>query len=412
MRILYLSQVLPYPPDAGPKVRSYHVLQYLAGRHEITLVAFSRPADRREYIEHLRSLCRSVHTLPMPRSPSHNARHLLRALFSGQPFLIARDHVPAMIQLLRRLVQEAAAAGRPFDAVHADQLWMVPYALAAAAAVRPSTRPRLVLDQHNAVFLIPRRLTQHEKNPLRKLLLQREERFMRAFEVTACRQFDHVVWVTAQDRAAVEQAAAPDTLPPSTVIPICVDVQVKRPIARHPGAHRVTFLGGLHWPPNAAGLQWFFRRVWPEVHREVPDAVLTVIGRDPPPELAAAPREHLDITGYVDDPTPYLRDTAAFIVPLHAGGGMRVKIVDAWAWGVPVVSTTIGAEGLAYRAGENLLIEDSETGFAAAVVRLLQDVELQRRLAAAGRQTAEQHYDWHTVYPAWDQVYATHEEQA
>lgn len=412
MRILYLSQVLPYPPNAGPKVRSYHVLQYLASRHEVTLVAFSRPSDRPASIAHLRSFCARVDTVPMLRSAVRNVLHLTRSLLTRQPFLIARDHVPAMTHLLRHLVQEAAGVGQPFDAVHADQLWMAPYALAAAAVAPTPVRPRLVLDQHNAVFLVPQRLAEHETNFLKKMLLQREERRMRTFEIATCRRFDHLIWVTAKDRAVVAQAAAPTSLPPSTVIPICVDVQAKSPLVRRPDARRVTFLGGLHWPPNAAGLRWFLRRVWPQVHRQVPDAVLTVIGRDPPAEITAAPRDHLEVTGYVDDPTPYLRETAAFIVPLHAGGGMRVKIIDAWAWGLPVVSTTIGAEGLAYRSGENLLIADSEAEFAVAVVRMLQDRELGERLAAAGRQMAEQHYDWQTVYRAWDEIYATDEEQA
>jgi len=406
LRILYLNQLLPYPPDAGPKVRSYHVVQHLAGRHEVTLAAFSRPSDRPESLAHLRSFCSEVHTVPMPRSTVLNGWHLARALLTNQPFLITRDHVPAMIRLLRRLVQEAAAAGRPYDAVHADQLWMAPYALAAGQSAPAASRPRLVLDQHNAVFLIPQRLAQHEANPLKRLLLQREQRRMQAFEVAICRRFDHVVWVTAEDQAAVQQAAPAAALPPATVIPICVDPRAKPVLPRRPGAQRVTFLGGLHWPPNAAGLRWFFQECWPRVRRESPEAVLTVIGRDPPAEIAAAPRDHLDVTGYVDDPTPYLQETAAFIVPLHAGGGMRVKIVDAWSWGLPVASTTIGAEGLAYTAEENLLIGNGGEEFAAAVGRLLQDPELGRRLGAAGRRTVEQHYDWRVVYRAFDQVYA------
>lgn len=405
MRILCLSQVLPYPLDAGPKVRSYHVLQYLASRYEVTLVAFSRPTDRPEYVEHLRSLCQYVHTLPMPRSPIRNAWHLFRALLSRQPFLIARDHVPAMTHLLRTLVQEAAATGQPYDIIHADQLWMAPYALVARNTVPISVRPRLILDQHNAVFLIPQRLVHHERNPLKRLLLQRENRLMRTWETATCRQFDHVVWVTAEDRAAVEKAAGQASLPPSTIIPICVDPQDKPFLERRPNAYRVTFLGGLHWPPNAFGLRWFLRGVWPLVQREFPSAILTIIGRDPPPEIVSSRSDRLEATGYVVDPTPYLQETAVFIVPLHAGGGMRVKIVDAWSRGLPVVSTTIGAEGLHYEHGSNLLIADTADEFALAVTRLLRDPELGKALATAGRQTVEAHYDWRKVYRKWDDVY-------
>jgi glycosyltransferase involved in cell wall biosynthesis len=110
--------------------------------------------------------------------------------------------------------------------------------------------------------------------------------------------------------------------------------------------------------------------------------------------------------GYVADPRPYLEETAVFIVPLLAGGGMRVKIVDAWIWGLPVVSTTVGAEGIEIRPGENILIADTSAAFAEATVRLLQSPEEGQRLAQAGRQWVEQHYNWRTVYQLWDQVYA------
>jgi glycosyltransferase involved in cell wall biosynthesis len=110
----------------------------------------------------------------------------------------------------------------------------------------------------------------------------------------------------------------------------------------------------------------------------------------------------------VDDPTPLLAETAVFIVPLHAGGGMRVKILDAWTWGLPIVSTTIGAEGIAIRPGENILIADAAPAFAEALIRLLQNPTQAETIAQAGRAWVERHYNWRTVYPAWDQIYASH----
>jgi len=113
----------------------------------------------------------------------------------------------------------------------------------------------------------------------------------------------------------------------------------------------------------------------------------------------------VEITGYVDDPTPYLVETAVFIVPLHAGGGTRVKILDAWCWGLPVVTTRVGAEGIRARDGENVLLGDTAEAFAQAVVRVLREPELAARLAAGGRRTVEAHYDWRDAYRAWDRVY-------
>jgi len=401
LRLLYLSQLVPYPLDAGPKVRQYYVLQYLAAAgHEVTLLAFRRDTDRSESIDRLRQICATVHTVPMTRSRARDAYHLGRSLLSSTPFLIARDAVAAMTN---KAIELVAAGG--FDAIHADQLWMAQYALAAAAAA-PPPRPRLVLDQHNAMYLIPQRLAESATNPLQRVLLRREAELMRRYERETCRQFDSVVWVTAEDQQAV--TVSRPIAPQELVIPICVDPRARPVIERVANPFRVTFLGGLHWPPNAAGIVWFAREVWPQVQAACPDAVLTVIGKNPPAELTHGPSStvhRLELTGYVDDPTPYLAETAFFIVPLHAGGGMRVKILDAWCWGLPVVSTTIGAEGIQYSDCDDLSIADDPAAFAAAVTEIWQSPTVARHLARAGRRTLESRYDWRTVYRVWDEVY-------
>lgn len=404
MQILFLSQLVPYPLDAGAKVRSYHVLQHLAAAgHEVTLVAFRRASDRTEHIEHLNQICAKVHVVPMERSRGKDAWHLGRSFFSGEPFLIARDHVASMHRLVTKLV-----AQRHIDIVHADQLWMAQYALAAKSHLeRTGSSVKLVLDQHNAMYLVPQRLAESTSNLIKKSVLKREARVLKRYEVKTCQQFDHVVWVTDEDRSAFSESTL--NTADHLTIPICVDPMSKPKIRRLPGAHRVTFLGGLHWPPNADGVVWFAQEVWPRVSERVPNALLTIIGKDAPLELRDpdARISNLEVTGYVDELEPYLSQTAVFIVPLHAGGGMRVKIVDAWSWGLPVVSTTIGAEGLHIGDPPNLLIGDSADTFAEAVVRVLLDRKLADELAIAGRDTIRTRYDWQKIYSAWDQIYGT-----
>ena len=409
MRILFLSQVLPYPLDAGPKARSYFVLRHLARSHRVTLLTFVRDTDRPEDIAHMAHLCHAVHTIPMRRSRRRDIKFFAQSLLTRQPFLIIRDQVPAMTERIRQLVRSES-----FDVIHADQLWMAQYALAARAAAPAA---KLVLDQHNAVHLIPQRLAEAESNPLKRAFLAREARVLATYEPQVCRRFDHVVWVTEEDRRAV--AALPghaarsawpdksrpsfqDSPVPSTVIPICADPSLSAPVRQSPDRRRITFLGGLHWPPNVQGVLWFAKEVFPQVRAQVPDALLTIIGKSPPAGLDG---EGIEVTGYASDLTPYLAETGAFVVPLHAGGGMRVKILDAWSWGLPVVSTTIGAEGIATRHWENILIADDAYTFGQAVVRLLRDPELARRLGCNGRQTIEEAYDWRITYGAWDEVY-------
>src|SRR5262249_23927302 len=149
-----------------PKVRAYYVLRHLAARHRVTLVSFVRASDGPEALSHLRELCAQVVTIPMPRSRLRDAAAMVRSGARGEPVLIARDWVPALAAALAKLL-----ATEHFDVVHADQLWMAPYALAARKlAAQRSRPPRLVLDQHNAVYLIPRRLAESTRSPLRRVV--------------------------------------------------------------------------------------------------------------------------------------------------------------------------------------------------------------------------------------------------
>ncbi|MCB9118295.1 MAG: glycosyltransferase [Caldilineaceae bacterium] len=402
MNILFLTQVLPYPLDAGPKVRAYYVLRYLAQHHAVTLVSFVRATDTPAAMVHLRTFCRAVHGVPMQRSKLKDAGFLARSLLARRPFIIERDVSGAMDALLDDLTAQAG----PFDAVHADQLWMAPYALRVKARAASDTPPRTIMDQHNAVYMILRRLAEAERNPVKRMLMEHEADKLAGFEVATCAAFDHVTWVTQEDHDAV-QAVAAAPVRNDGVLPICGSPEDAPPIARRPDAKRVTFLGGLHYPPNAQGVLWFAEHAFPQVLAAQPDAILTVIGKQPPEALRSLgiPARNLEITGYVDDPQPYLAETAAFVVPLLAGGGMRVKIIDGWSWGLPIVSTRIGAEGIDAVDGVNMLLADTPADFAAAVIALLADPAQNAKIAAGGRQWAVERYNWRTVYRGWDRIY-------
>jgi glycosyltransferase involved in cell wall biosynthesis len=289
---------------------------------------------------------------------------------------------------------EVLLKNESFDAIHADQLWMAPY------ATRYRKQLKTVLDQHNAVFQIPERLAQAESSALKRFLLNREAQVLRPFEKRTCDEFDQVVWVTARDCRLLNRESDG---PSSNVIPICVDPDAQPVLKRSSDPYRVTFVGGMHWPPNAQGIEWFAQDIWPQVVEHVPQAVLTVIGKDAPGSLKRT--GSVQVTGYVDDLRPYLAETAVLVVPILAGGGMRVKILDAWCWGLPVASTTIGAEGLEARNGGSILLADSPGEFAEAVIRVLSNKNLAGKLAKEGRSTVENLYNWRSVYQDWERIY-------
>jgi glycosyltransferase involved in cell wall biosynthesis len=387
------------------------VLRHLSQRHQITLVSFVRPDDDEGAVAQLASFCEAVHTVPMERSPLKNASAFLESLVSGRPAIIIRDRLPSMERLLARLVNES-----PFDAVHADQTSMAQYALFARAAARlPGSRPPgTVLDQHNALYLLVERQSTYESWPWR-MVWKREARALAAYERGLLREFDQVVTVTDEDKVALLSLAAEaerhDLAAKISPIPICVDSEGQPPVPRMAGGAQIIHLGTMFWPPNIEGVLWFARQVLPLVWQQVPQARFVVAGKQPPAEVRAlaetgnAQGGGVEVTGFVDDPRPLLSQSRVFIVPVQAGGGMRVKIVDGWLWGVPIVSTTIGAEGVRVRDGENILLADDPAAFAAAVVRLLGEPALDESMRQAGRAWVETHYDYRRVYGRFDEVY-------
>jgi glycosyltransferase involved in cell wall biosynthesis len=413
-RVLFLSQLVPHPPDAGAKVRSYYLLRYLSQRYAITLLAFSRPDDRPEAIQHLRQYCEQVITVPIHRTKIRDIRMLAASLLSGESFIIRRDTVPEMNAQIDRLF-----AVNSYDYVHADQLWMAQYGIHAMQVAR-GQKPYIILDEHNACFQIYQRLAENEANPLKRWLWARDWPALRRFEVQACASFDRVITVTEEDReilqGLVERSDAAANLVKKgnnfDTIPICVDVQAIKPVTPKLGSQDTLHLGTMFWMPNVEGVLWFARQVWPIVRQRFPQATFTIVGKNPPAPIRglAEPSQQgsgsgIVVTGYVADAQPYLENAAVFVVPLFSAGGMRVKIVDGWRWGLPIVSTTIGAEGIRYLDGENILIADSPEDFAKAVLRVLSEPELAQRLRQNGRRWVEEHYDWQKVYPAWDSVY-------
>jgi len=402
-RVIFLTQVFPYPLDAGPKVRAYHMLRHLSEQHEITLVSFVRDDDRPEAIEHVRSICRAVHTVPMQRSTWRNLRAAGKGLLTGLPIVMARDEIEEMRKIVHRL-----ASSNTFDAVHADQLSMSAYGLLAAQEGR---LPAL-LDEHNAIYLLAQRMISGERNWTRRAVMAREARAFASYETRTCQAYDAVLTVTPEDRQHLlalyppeQQEALRDKF---TVVPISVDPDAIRAVPHRPGvAPTILHVGTMFWPPNVAGVLWFAREVLPLVHQRLPEARFVVVGKAPPPDvqaLAADPR--IVITGYVAELEPHLAEADVFVVPLHAGGGMRVKILDAWLWGLPIVSTPIGAEGIDVRDGKNILLAGDAPAFASAVCQLLTDDNLNRRVRVSGRNWVERNYSWQAVYQKVDQVYA------
>jgi glycosyltransferase involved in cell wall biosynthesis len=287
---------------------------------------------------------------------------------------------------------------------------MAGYGQLAVKLSRPH-RPQTLLDEHNAIYLLTQRMAETEPGWLRRTVMAREARAFARYEAEMCRAYDALLTVIPEDAERLLELFPPDErealASKFSVIPICIDsAEVTSVVHKSSGTPTILHLGTMFWPPNINGVLWFAREVLPLIHETLPDARFVVVGKNPPDEvieLTSDPR--IEVTGYVVDVEPYLEAADAFVVPLHAGSGMRVKIVDAWLWALPIVATPIGAEGIDLVDGENIMLAEAPEAFAGAVRRVLTDDVLNQRLRTQGRQWVEDHYDWRQVYKKVDQVY-------
>jgi glycosyltransferase involved in cell wall biosynthesis len=399
MNVLLLTQVLPYPPDSGPKVKTWNVLKYLAQHHQVTLVSFVR-GDQSDDVRHLERYCRAVHTVPMQRGVWRDLWYMVLSFLKNEPFLMVRDDRAAMRRLVDRLASGGAdSEDTHFDVAHADQMNMAQYAARVSGAHK-------IIDAHNALWLLYKRLWRTMGPGPRRWLLGRDYRLLERYEGRVCREFDAVLAVSEEDKVALEEAAGRSL--DITVIPIAIDADEVTVVQREPKPRHILHIGTMYWPPNVEAVSWFVRDVYPLIRQQCPDVQFDVVGSRPPAELLGLNDAGLgiNVTGYVADPTPYLERAALMVVPLHAGGGMRVKILNALAQGIPIVSTTLGAEGIGVTSGENILVADEPADLAVACLSLLDNPDLGRRLARNGRTLVEQRYDYRRACVALDEVYA------
>jgi glycosyltransferase involved in cell wall biosynthesis len=400
MKILFLTLIVPYPPDAGPRIKTWHVLRYLSEKgYSITLLTFVRKEEEK-YLPYLHQICERVIAIPIQRSKIRDVLALSKSLLGGSPFLIERDSRPAMTKTAKELLQKEL-----FDVIHIDQVNMAQFILDNNGH---HTSSKTIFDAHNATWLILERM-RTTAPALMKPIIALEAKKLRNYENQLVQKVDHVLTVTENDRQLLIENPDDENLKSKFhVIPIAVNTLELRPVERKEGSNQILTIGSLNYPPNADGIRWFLRDIFPEIKRQKPEAALTIIGKNPPKDfftLASPFGDAIQITGYVEDLTPYLEKSALMVVPVLAGGGMRVRILEAFSRGIPVVTTSIGLEGIAAENGRDVIVEDDPIEFANAVVALLDNPAEQRRLAYNARDLVTTLYDWKAVLQELDKVY-------
>lgn len=393
MRVLFLAEDCPFPPDNGGRLRTFSLLSRLSPKHEITLVAPGEHMAGSDWP----SGAKPKRTIMVP--PFHQRWwERLKSPLSPLPYIICKYRSPAM----KAAVERELATGH-YDLLHCDSTNVV--SSVPANALLPK-----VLDAHNVEAVIWERYAREERRSWMIPLLRSQVAKVALFESQLPQLFDCRVTVSENDRQEMGVRYGYENI---SVCSNGVDLDFYRPLA-DPLTPVVAFICSFDYRPNKDAIRWFVEAIWQRIRTELPETKMLLVGRRPPRWLAAlCAREDIILCSDVPDTRPYLARAALVVVPIRIGGGTRLKILEAMAAGRCVVSTTVGAEGLDVRDGEHLSIADDPADFARAVVSLLRDPARRQALAHAARALVEAEYGWDRaasqMEAAWDQARASFE---
>ncbi len=393
MNILFVSAYLPYPPDSGGRIRTYHLLKWAAEHHQVSLLSFYHHASELEHVPRLESMCQAVQVVPAPVLKVDPLSRLVR------PFLAPCDIVmPRRAAAMAAALEDCLSKGH-FDLVHFDDLGVASY-------VRLASSLPTVLSKHNLEWRIKRRTIDQRKSAwhfLGKALAYLEWWALRGYESRVAHLFGQVVVVSEVDRQVLARLCPVFTI---SVVPNGVDTAYFAPQQGEPEKNSLVFTGAMFWPPNIDAALFLCKDVLPFVREQVPEVTAYIVGHDPPQAVRHLARQQgVVVTGYVEDVRPYMARAALYVVPLRIGSGTRLKILEALAMGKAVVTTTVGREGLDLVAGRDVVVANGAAAFAAAIVGLLQDADRRAELGRAGRKMVQTRYDWQKVLPRLERVY-------
>lgn len=379
--LLFVSTRFLFPVDSGGKIRTTQVLRGLkGGKFHVVLASPATPDLLEKHAAEIESVCDDFRWWPEPqRGPLfHYTR--MRYLPGPLPIPVRTDRHPGATELVSSLLDDEPSVA-VFDFAHAA-------VLAPGQMDCPS-----VMFTHNVEAEIFRRHTEVAGNWIEKAIWNNQYRKMQRFENRALNRFDVVVAVADRDRDQFANDYGIDNL---YVIPTGVDLEFFG--YRDPDRDdRVVFCGSMDWMANQEGVQYFMNDVWPLIAEQVPEAGMTVVGRAAPEAMINEARRrelNWEFTGFVDDVRPFIQGAAVSVIPLRVGGGTRLKAYEAMSMGSPIVSTSIGMEGLPVQPDRHYLRADDPKSFADCVVRCLKDRSMRQAMAKESRQFVEENFSY------------------
>ncbi|MEC4686304.1 MAG: glycosyltransferase family 4 protein [Nitrospirota bacterium] len=394
MNILFLSTENPYPPDHGHYIRTYNVLKYVSQHHDVYFIGFIKNKEDFRNVEPIRKMCKTADVFVIPDDVSSVRFYLSLFLnfFSPLPYIAQKYYQKSMKQKIREILKE-----NKIDIVHFDMLHLSRYQSMFDGI--PTT-----LTEHNVESLRILSLLRNSRNVLFKAFMYLQYIKLKSFEKKACAGFNICAAVSEDDLKVLK------TMSPSAnfvVIPNGVDTGYFAPDDTPFLPNSMIWVGGMDNIYNREAVDVFIEEIFPLIQKEIPAVKFTVVGKSPTRKLLhlAKTNKNIEVVGYVDDVRPYICKTAVYIAPIKSGGGTKLKILNALSLAKPVITTSVGAEGIEVEDNKHLLIADEPGLFAGKTIELLKNPEIAAKLGENGRNLMIEKYDWGIIGEKMNRVY-------
>jgi len=385
LKIVWLKSGPLHPLDTGGKIRTYNTLKELKKKHQVHFLALlPQGHDTKDLVR----ACEYSHTqewVPWVETPKRfpylHADLFRNLVGSSLPYVIDKYRSDNMV----RAIENASNPDR-CDIMVCD--FVTP-----AVNMTGKRRVPSILFQHNVESMVWKRMADTCLG-IRRYYFRDQWRRLRNFEIKACSGFDGVVAVSDEDASVFRNEFGLTNVLGSVPTGVDVDFFDYVCVERIPSS--IVFLGSMDWMPNIDAVIWFAESVFPSIKKKFPEATFTIVGRNPTQAVRSLSERDssIRVTGTVDDVRPYLSQAELMVVPLKAGGGTRIKIFEAMATGIPVVSTRIGAEGLSVTHDKEILLADTPEEILVAVERLFHSVELRQKIGRAGMELVRMRFGW------------------
>ena len=385
-----LTPYLPYPLVSGGQIRTYNLLKNLSKSHDITLFALIKDNSERKHLQELKQYCRKIKLFKRTTNP-FVLRNILLAGFTLYPFVVTRN-LPSGMKLI---VKQELDQGK-YDLIHAETFYMMPN-------IPPTNIPIILAEQ--TIEYLGYQDYMNKAHLFLRPILKIDIAKIKYWERYFWQKADKLITMSQEDKNFIEkELGRPQNI---SVVANGVDLSFFSKVKKKlPPAPTVLFVGTFKWLPNIEAVDEIVKKSWPLVQQKLPTARLKIVGFSPTNKIKGYAQDPtIEVLGGIEDIRAAFATSHMLLAPIRSGKGTRYKVLEAMITGTPVVATTLAAEGLDLKNGENVLIADSSEALSEATIKLLQNQKLQQKLGAAGQKLVRDNYSWDTIAKVLDKVY-------